>query len=72
MCARLLAKKKNKTNTLNRCPESSPLLDTRDRRGFDHLTFPNVEAFELLVGKIPTHCPREGWGERRGDSRAYS
>ena len=38
--------------------------DTRDRRGFDHLTLPNSGAFEFLVGQSPTlphPLPQGGW-----------
>ena len=42
------------------CPvQLLALCDTRDRWGFNHLTFPNGEAFEILVGQIP-HPPPQG------------
>jgi len=37
---------------------------SQDRRGFDHLTFPIGEAFEVSLGKIPTlphPLPQGGW-----------
>ena len=36
----------------------NPVSGARVRRGFDHLTCPNVEVFDHLFGQIPTQCFR--------------